>query len=123
MELSKIDIASGGNVALKVLLQESDGFKGLLAVLDGTDEELVAQTLIVLKGFSLAGDFLTTGLVPSKVNLGLLKLSLEVLASSNSFVVQLLVQSLHLSELSDGGLTNLFVSSVLLVSSILSLFV
>ena len=38
LELGEVDIGSGGDVGLHVVLEESDCFKGFLGVLDCSDE-------------------------------------------------------------------------------------
>jgi hypothetical protein len=65
--LGEIDIRSGSDVTSKVLLEETDGFEGFLALLDGAHEELVAQALVVFEAIAFTFDFITAGFVPSKV--------------------------------------------------------
>jgi hypothetical protein len=124
LKLKQVEVfGTGGDVALEVLLEEGDGLESFLAVLNGTNEELVAVTLVVLEGLRLSVDLITACLVPSQVHLSLLELRLEVLTSSDGFVEQFLVEGQHLSEFTDGKLSNLFVGSVFLVLLELSFLV
>jgi hypothetical protein len=105
------------DVSSDVLLQEMDNLEGFLVVSEGSNEELVAEALVIEEGFDFSVDFVLSEFVPGDVVLG----GNEFLFESDSVLLggdeQLLVKVLDFSEFGDGGSSNHFVSFVLSVSS------
>jgi hypothetical protein len=80
-----------------------DYFQSFLVVLDGSNEELVAEALVIEESFDFSVDFVLSKFVPSNVVLG----SSKFLFESNSVFLrgghEFLVEVLDFGELSNGS--------------------
>lgn len=86
------------DISSDVLFQSSDNLKCLLVLFDGSNKELVAVALILLKTLNLSCDLISSGLIPSQVVLGLLEDLFVVFSVGDGRVEQFLVQGLDLGE-------------------------
>lgn len=112
---------SSNNVTSNILLKELDSFKGFLVHLDGAHKELVRVTLVIFKSFNLTLNFVSSKIVPSDVVLGIGKF----LFKSNLIILglneELLVHFHDFGEFGNGCSTNLFISVILGIRSLLSI--
>jgi hypothetical protein len=110
-----------GEVSTKVLLKEGHDFEGILMVLDGLNEESVGVTSLVWKFLRSAGDFTKSVVGPINPVQRVSQLAFQILSVVFSVLPVLLVDVSNVSEITNDSGTNVFVSSVLLVSSDLHL--
>jgi hypothetical protein len=112
---------SSNNVTSDILFQEGDGFKTFLVHLDGSNKELVAVTLVIEENLHLSVDFVLSKFVPSNVVFGLLKFFFESLSVFNGVIEEFSVEVHNFGEFSNSSLSDLFVSFVFKISSVLGI--
>jgi hypothetical protein len=112
---------SSNNVTSDILFQEGDGFKTFLVHLDGSNEKLVTVTLVIKEDFHLSVDFVLSKFVPSNVVFGLLEFFFESLSVFDGIIEEFSVEVHNFCEFSNSGLSDLFVSFVFKIGSVLSI--